>query len=840
MRLLIFVLAVLGFCLTALAKKQVIKKRTPHYCEVSEPGFSYKFDFKKLKKTDDYVIRHDNDVLRLRICEQLKTSCNKHKGYSICLSKGKSNSEIGIGREPPEVIPEFGKIIFKYTGEQCDDKHNYTVNIKMICDFAIKDGSGMAFAAAMDTNPCEYNIAWRTDVACSAKKVVNCTVDNGSNHYDLSKLINLSDNYKITFNETHSVILNVCHSVLYSRRACGAHNGMCLVNNNAPMGQTNKGLGEPIDDLQFIADGELSLIYKQGPMCPENVPNALPHIQSVIIFTCDLDATDTLPKYVGGQETCNYTFTWRTAQACSEKKLHEKSLEITNNDVCTVKDPVTKHVFNLTSFMNEEFNVTSFASNEIYKFSICSPLGDSICGPEAGACRIHSKVSGGKATTKLMWKESGPYLNYTDGHSCNNNQSRRYTIIEFHCGNRNDYEIEDQDDICSKVIKMSTKLACDEKKRECATAKNEVNLRSLIRLRENYITKVDGANFYMNICKPLVKKNNLSLCNGAGLCKAVITDGKITDVVNLGYPDDSPVLTSADTVTLMYHNGSICKEEKKSRIESRILFSCDPFLSNLAQGQPQFLRYEKCIYFFEWKTNVVCGKVDGIYANNYITNTYGDHLNLSVLAMDKNPVYLVEDRLKTKKYKISFSSNKKYCHGALVCDTNNDINYGTEVSVIWDYSHNLIRLSSTEGSRCSDGTLAQSTITIFCNEESYTDEPLFLRGDNCSVEFEWYTSKICKSQAEPLISTLNSTNVISGGAIIGIIVLIVCALSICYLKDSTRRSHFLDLITCNLTTRNCDRVKYSRVNTVEEVHLLLNTSDPTVIDSDSEDELMEP
>lgn len=47
----------------------------------------------------------------------------------------------GLGKEPPKVEEEFGTIMFKYTGDPCNDTDDYSVNIKMICDFTVKDGN---------------------------------------------------------------------------------------------------------------------------------------------------------------------------------------------------------------------------------------------------------------------------------------------------------------------------------------------------------------------------------------------------------------------------------------------------------------------------------------------------------------------------------------------------------------------------------------------------------------------------------------------------------------------------------------------------------------------------
>lgn len=90
-----------------------------------------------------------------------------------------------------------------------------------------------------------------------------------------------------------------------------------------------------------------------------------------------------MPIYVGGQEKCMYNFVWKTALACSMKDLHEKSLR-EKNSMCTVKNPVTNHVFNLTSLIKKEFKAKLFGTTEVVNFSVCTPLNQSNCKAEAG------------------------------------------------------------------------------------------------------------------------------------------------------------------------------------------------------------------------------------------------------------------------------------------------------------------------------------------------------------------------------------------------------------------------------------------------------------------------
>lgn len=85
-------------------------------------------------------------------------------------------------------------------------------------------------------------------------------------------------------------------------------------------------------------------------------------------------------------DKCHYQFNWRTASACSEQALQRKSLEKTNNDFCSVKDPITDQIYNLTTLMNKDFNVSPFGvSNGVVKFAVCSSLINNPCKAGAGS-----------------------------------------------------------------------------------------------------------------------------------------------------------------------------------------------------------------------------------------------------------------------------------------------------------------------------------------------------------------------------------------------------------------------------------------------------------------------
>ncbi|XP_016837962.1 cation-independent mannose-6-phosphate receptor isoform X3 [Nasonia vitripennis] len=785
-----------------------------NYCLVREPEFSHLFNFTGLSNSNkDYSIQHDVDaILRLQPCGMLKTNCNGQDGYSICLNK--TGQEIGIGKNPPEVVREFGEIIFKYTGDKCDNQHNYTVEIRMKCDLGVTDANeGMELYAA-GYNECDFKLDWRTSAACTEPKKISCTVNHNSDHYDLSELTKISGNYEVYFaNYTKKVLLNICHSVIYGPNTCKSNNAACLIDLETAKSSP---LGEPNENLKYNVDGTLSLKYTDGALCSSAVENASSKLEATITFICDLDAIGTLPDYVGGMELCHYRFNWTTAAACSEQALHAKSLEKANSDVCAVKNPITGQTYNFTALMNKELSVKPFGTNEFYKFTICNAITNTTCKKQTGACKRHKSTSGGIGNSNLMWKESGPYLNYTNGDVCFGKQ-QKYTVIEFYCG-PDDYEI-DVIDLCYDLIKYSTPLACKIQK-TCSTYNNQVNLSPLMLQLSNYVIKSDDTEYHINLCQPLVKYDKFSVCTDekASICKLRINNGKVISTTNLGSFDSAPNTSSDQSAVIVYHNGSACEDDKRRRIESSISFLCD---INSQMTQPRFLSYHNCTYFFEWKTSLVCGKVDGYFNDNCsINNTLGDFRNLSLLSQNKGLISYVTGKDNTV-YKISLCGNKKECNGGFICD--DKVNYGTSVSVLYDYaeSSDIIRLHFTGGSKCSDGSLAQSVLSINCRNKNILSPPVLLKESSCYLEFEWDRPQICRFLSVPENSISKDTDTknsiapneaasLSGGKIMGIIVpVLIVVIGIFYLLNESRRTHLFEMIS-NSTSRNCDRVKYSR------------------------------
>lgn len=82
----------------------------------------------------------------------------------------------------------------------------------------------------------------------------------------------------------------------------------------------------------------------------------------------------------------------------------------------------------------------------------------------SGICRSPNRTIEGEANSKLLWSSTGPYLNYTNGSSCDEGKNRHYTVISFICtpDNHTDPKIV-IDEACYLKIEWPTPLVCEAK-----------------------------------------------------------------------------------------------------------------------------------------------------------------------------------------------------------------------------------------------------------------------------------------------------------------------------------------------------------------------------------------
>lgn len=81
----------------------------------------------------------------------------------------------------------------------------------------------------------------------------------------------------------------------------------------------------------------------------------------------------------------------------------------------------------------------------------------------AGVCNLKHGTSLGQANANLTWQQGGPYLNYTNGDSCENGM--HYTLIGFVCEPQGSPSrpLLMKESPCQTIIHWNTDLVCEKK-----------------------------------------------------------------------------------------------------------------------------------------------------------------------------------------------------------------------------------------------------------------------------------------------------------------------------------------------------------------------------------------
>ncbi|XP_011342492.1 cation-independent mannose-6-phosphate receptor isoform X2 [Ooceraea biroi] len=820
-------------CLSAIIASLPAPTSSASYCEVPESNISFVYNLTKLWSDErDIIIKHADETIRMQLCTSLKKKCNNRDGYAICLMR--NDTEKGIGKFPPKINNTPGKISFIFTGDNCTPETKYTVQIIMQCDYNVEDNSHPELFPHRDEQ-CNLFMIWRTAFACAPRTRTNCTVTYNDLHFDLSPLTRSSENYAIrmgTDAKSPKIMLNVCQSVIRHGAVCPIKSGACL--DDPQRSNRYSSLGE-VRKPPFFRNGSLQIEYQDGALCTENITT--PHVKTTIMFICDVEATESIPEYIGGREDCHYYLVWYTAAACSIESLRSYSSKTAGR--CTVTNPVTNFTYNLQSLMNETSAVTNKNGMQ-YKLKVCGALTDNACKTNAGVCNPRNGTSLGQANTNLKWQQGGPYLNYTNGDLCGNGM-RRYTIIAFFCGPEGSasFPVLMEERPCQTVIHWNTDLVC-EKRIKCATDNDdEINLTPLIKSTNNYVVRANDVEFHINVCRPLVLTQGLTCAHGSAACKVSVTSqNEYINEVSLGFPEESPTLNKDLRTVLRYVNGSQCPEDPTRLISSNFTFVC----ANNNQGLPVYKHYVNCTYVFEWNTSIACGAVIGDWSSPCtIKDSFRSYeYDLSLLYKEQ------QVKNKQGKYGINICGGENYCTGSAVCHEGNG--YGSLGSVIFDYSRHDVKLKYSNGSKCNNNSYT-SEVRFICNESIGIGAPRLLLESQCSAEFEWHTEVICAKHAnshhvdreEPGSSSgiPKELSPSHGGTVAVVLLAVIAALAaLIYFRNPGRRTCFRSWASICSFRRGDGRVQYCRVDTTEEARLLLDASDPTQCQTDSDDDLL--
>lgn len=499
-----------------------------------------------------------------------------------------------------------GSIRFSYTGEKCDDKSNYTMNVMLHCDYA--ETKNDFIGVFYDTGHCEVNVFLRTPAACLPVadnfKNINCVVKGSDGVYDFSSLRN--SNHKAAGPNETTFIIGICNPTLYSHEAaCEAGTSVCLYNSKAASGESQyKNMGMMTQAFKQ-ENGYIGLTMTTKEPCEGNKTYS-----SKFMFECDPLAEVSYPTF-HSTVNCVNIFSWPTALACADKKP------------CQVADADTGVSYDFSSLSGTQFvAINKNNTEETIHFSVCSQVNEP-CMKSSGSCVVKNSnkqsTQAGVVNDVLKLNGKNAYLLYENGASCKQLGNKFTTRIDFVCAdNKTDEVPVAVEDGCSITIYFKTLLACKYIKNCVAKTLDdeEIDLRPLIDFDGNYEATVNVKNlpketgsvmYLLNVCRPLNAKYSLNCHGTSGACRTEIEkDGKHENEMSLGHPDYSlSTVKKGDSneVIMKYFDGAQCPTDKDENVTTEIRFYCN---ETAGLGNPILQNIDQCKYSFDFPTNILC------------------------------------------------------------------------------------------------------------------------------------------------------------------------------------------------------------------------------------------
>lgn len=499
-------------------------------CIVKDPLFGYMFNLNPLKsKNNNYNVTEGEYTYVFNVCDKLNDFNNKCVNSSACQLKPKDpefSKSLGL---PNDVLMYRKGLItleYKSGSSNCHGKYNRTTRITFTCHHAHEDKDGPVFVT--EAQDCTYLFEWPTVHACPPFDVIECSViDDKGIYYDLSRLSLPNENYYIKnpISDNKTFVINVCRSVVHTPDSlCPYTSAACLVDSSAAVEPVSLGR---VAQAPYFQNGKIKISYTTGDSCDDHTTSAR-FMQTIIEFTCNPVLKHSEPEFVG-KDGCVYYFDWETVYACPPK-ISESSAD------CSVEDPVTGYLFNLSS-LKDHSPFRSRTGNHQYYLNICNNSSLTPCGSNVGMCQeeisgAKRHWTGGKLNANLTYNNGILFLNYTSGDPCHNGLFNRNTLIEFSCGTGiGDPQFLYESNECTYFFSWKTELACQMHK-ECVI-KNGSHLYDLTLLDESYHTAAsivlnDDASYYVSVCGSLT---GISCPPEAAICR-VTRDPKSSKIIS--------------------------------------------------------------------------------------------------------------------------------------------------------------------------------------------------------------------------------------------------------------------------------------------------------------------
>ncbi|KAM6915608.1 cation-independent mannose-6-phosphate receptor [Xenentodon cancila] len=716
-------------------------------CSVVDPNTGFEYNLKLLSSKSGYKISANGKDFLVNICSDAP-ECGK--GMAGCeLENGLPSSPVGVEETLQYSTDGVLKLIYKGPRDDVTATRD-TFTINFVCDQNAQSGSIKMVHEDLSTSPNhvvhDVLFEFNTALACMPAPVDCKITDAHGNEYDLSHLIrDEHDSPWIPIDtglQTLRFYINVCKPLPTLKDCPVGPLGACGV-----IAGKGYNLGYIQSSPQVADDGSISIVYQNGDLC-----NSSSRYSTRIILQC---ANNPGSPMFDRQDGCEYTFIWRTSEACPVTKSQGKD--------CQVHDPKSGYKFDFSSLKDKDYPVIS--GKYTYHLSICGALQNDVCthvdtGIESVAsCQVDGKnhKSAGMANQILNFVGDQIILNYTNGEICHK-IFQRSTVVSFSCHpdmhpGKPEFIKETPD--CTYLFNWPTALACvPVKTTSCSYNDGQghsYDLSPLAMDSQNWEVEVSTQEtkkrFYINVCRSLVDQGGSWNCpSNAASC---IKHGD--EYVSLGQVDSGPTW-DINVLKLKYTSGQACPDGLRNRT-SIIRFNCD---KDKVDSRPTLItEIEDCIYTFLWLTAAACPLNDNQHDNCRVTNPATGHLfDLSSLTKDLG--YTVYDHREHRKmYRMNICGNvtNTGCSPeTAVCikDPNTAVS-GGKVSRTLSYKDHVLELTYEEGSPCAaNPDLKHKTIIHFIcrprNAGLVPPEPVLIDSDaeTCTHFFSFHTPLVCE------------------------------------------------------------------------------------------------
>eukprot|EP00042_Codosiga_hollandica_P059240 m.908301 g.908301 ORF g.908301 m.908301 type:complete len:2204 (+) comp60100_c0_seq3:1210-7821(+) len=740
-------------------------------CQVVDPVTDHLFDLTSLMRPgQDYNVTTPQYTYFIALCGLANASCagaNDSNAAACQTPSSGSGNTYSLGGASSSLEIDDGILTLTYEdGTLCHGVYNRSTTIVFVCNASASGAAGPTFLD--ERSDCNYAFEWQTLLACPPElDPIECTVDDNAGHtFDFSDLAAAQTNYEVEGDDGLIYQLSICQALTISAdlSLCSPLAAACSVADgpsNDVVFEANLGVASA---PQFDPDsGDLFIEYTNGTV-PCNSTFWVTHID----FICPAAGQpDSDPIFIERDaDDCIIFFEWQTSLACVSNSSN-------GSQSCSVQDPLSKYVYDLSSAAASVFTVNSTGSvNYTYTLSICnaSAATSSACG--GAVCQTSTKSSasvnlGSQNQSELVFMQDGALsLTYTGGSSCGTNKSNHSTVILLKCNQTaglGSPVFSYATGNCTFVFTWATSLACHPKIMPCSVSWNSPNwfryfdLSPLMRTSSNWVvddSREGGKYTYeINVCRPLVPDGNQTCSPLSGGCQLI--NGQPS--MDLGFPSSPTYNAPSGHLYLQYTNGTPCHSGSFQR-STMIEFVCATDTSGKpvpgSLGTPKFLyEVENCTYAFQWVTSYACPlQVVKGSGNCSVTNPEtGETINLW-------PLHNATQYVTTSQYSYQLALCTSLPANGLctttnattsACQTSLSSNVSVPIGLLnrnLTFVDGVVKLQYTGGAPCHNGVNRTTEIVFTCDPSVPVGQAAFVgETQHCLYSFTWATSLVCSN-----------------------------------------------------------------------------------------------